>query len=42
MITILVRGVIAFSKSCAVIFQPLRSLVCTMTGSAPASRTMSG
>ena len=41
-INILVRGVIAFSKSEARIFHPLRSVVGTMTGSAPARRTMSG
>jgi hypothetical protein len=42
MINILVRGVIAFSKSSGRIFQALRSLVGTITGSAPTNRTMSG
>ena len=42
MMTIFVRGVIAFSKSSAVIFQPFSSVVGTNTGSAPARRTISG
>jgi hypothetical protein len=42
MISIFVRGVIAFSKSSALIFHELRSLVGTITGSAPTNLTMSG
>ena len=40
--TIFVLGVIASSNSSAVIFQPFFSCVSTMTGSAPAKRTISG